>query len=301
MNRLRLVMLLLIPGILLLSRISSQPRGITQQRLAGSVKLRLVPDTNVYVWGQYGWLEVFVSNLRKEPIRIPNTNQQLSLLTLVITDQTGRTARPVSIPTLYGDLSQTLEPNEVIRESFQLDYYTNDTTRTSPGPTLLIGEYTVRAVLNDVTSETKTIRIRPPSSEERSVAEQITRELQPNRGLNAIENARRLLREYPNTVYLPNIYRVLLGELATSNDPVERSEELSRMSLEYLQKFQQSGEAKVAISYFGMAERNRLGVQHGAVLNPVQRETIKSRLQALKSRFPTERVSRYVEYTIGLL
>lgn len=264
------------------------------QNLQGKIKLELSADTNVFVWGEYIWVDVSIVNLLNQEVSVPDLRSHARIH---ITDEHGNRVQGPIIDA-FMMVYVPVPPKSSIAESFNVEHW-NDKTEDSPGTRLLPGTYSARAVLMDVSSNILRFKVVPPSPEQRLVAREIANKIRKWRpAAQRIQDAKALLRQFPHTVYLSNIYYWLLVLLTMSDNPTERSDELVRYALEYLEKFPNRGEAQVALSCYISGLRNKLGIERDQKATPQQWRIIESELQKIKSRFPDERIARYIEQTI---
>jgi len=263
------------------------------QTLKGKIALELSADKGVYVWGENIWLDVTRVNLLDQEVVVSGEHH----IGIRVTDDSGGRVLPGWIVDYYA-IRYSVSPRSSLTESFRVDHR-NDTTEESPGTRLLPGAYTVWAVLGDVTSNTLQVRVIPPSAEERVVAQQVVEKLHKWSSMTeAIQDAKNMIRQYPHTVYLPNVYLELIGKLAAADKGTARAEELVKYSLELIEKFPSHGDVQVALGYYVTGFLRKLGVGNRQTPSPQQWRTVETELQEILSRHPNERMKRYVDQIV---
>jgi len=258
------------------------------QSLKGKVALELSADKSVYVWGENIWLDVTRVNLLHDEVVVSGEHH----IGIRVTDDSGRRVLPGLIVDYYA-IPYSVPPRSNVTESFRVDHR-NDTTEESPGARLLPGAYTVWAVLGDVTSNTLQVRVIPPSAEERMVAAEIVKKIGRWKSISqAIQDGKALIQQFPHSVYLPSIYSRLLSLLSASDRSFDRTDELMKYSMQFLETFPDNGEAIVALESYVIGLRGKLGFPHPQGLDSQQARRIEEELSRIKARFPNERIKRY--------
>ncbi|MDI6767002.1 MAG: hypothetical protein QME52_09290 [Bacteroidota bacterium] len=264
------------------------------QDFTGKILLNLTADTNQFVWGEDIWLELTVVNLLDREITIPYPTQDYDLKLIVTTeDEKQIYGWPHGAP---GGDSITLPQHGSWEESQRLAQVNDTTNRGRPGGGLIAGEYKAQAILGDVQSNYFTFRVRDPNEEELFLAREIIKRLiEFQSSEQAIEDGKKLLRKYPNSVYTPNIHIWLGTHLNTKGIIEKRSDELKALALEFIERYPKSGEVGRVIGTYEIAIRYKMGISKRQKASPEQWKNIEEKLLELKKRFSHPRVSRHVD------
>lgn len=266
------------------------------QDLSGKITLELTSERALYTWGEYIRLELIIRNVFQETLRIPNPSQKNNVVQLFLSDEHGKV---ITSGIIYSEGIDTIElrANNLVSEDFSLIFYSNDTVNWgNPGCRLMAGKYKAQASLGNVKSNHFEFRVVEPTDEQRHIANEIFSKLVEWNNLGqAIDDGKILLQKHGYSVYGPQIYSKVITLLRYQSVSLMRYKELISISEEFLMKYPNSSWAFDAIAGYADGLKFKLGVGKREITSPHQWEEIEQKLNELKSKYPSERVSRYVD------
>ncbi len=171
----------------------------------------------------------------------------------------------------------------------------NTADATGIGRHFLPGTYRVWVELYDVKSNEAEFRIVSRSSQEQAVHERIN-EIARSRGDHQLKVSayRELAASHDGSVFLPNIYELLMGELSSMVD----SEPAKEAALEYIDSFPNFGGIRSAVSIYERHLEVRAGVQRNSVPTADQASEITSSLESLRGKYPGTLTAHFVQVKI---
>jgi len=287
-------------AMLILIMIILVSRDLAAQTLVGKITLGLNLEKRVYIENEMIWPELVVRNLTDQPVTIPRPIQH-GALRVALKDHSGSEISNgiISESILGTDLDTIVIPaGGFVIESVSLAGFVN--RRGGFGIRLVTGAYSVQTFLGDVSSPPVQFQISEIPTGEQQVSRRIRSELvTASNNQQAIQSARAIIRDFPKSVYLPEVYDWLLIYLRISNISTERSDDLLAASVELLDRYPNSGWALHAVNGYQRGLRNKLGVKKGESLSPDQQNSIKEKLSQLARKYPSERISRYVDTIVN--
>lgn len=294
-NRRRVVILGVFALLISMTTMSQRPLA----QLKGKVSLELTIFKSKFIKGEFVYAEVKVKNLGNERLEIPSLHQLTGGLKLMGTDTNNKPLHHVG-PIVHGpEVTATLPPQGELVQTVDLETdLGNDDNSRHPLKAFLPGNYRIWATLGDVQSNHISFEVISPSGRELRVHEEL-RSLYVNHRRDEETEFKRLIREYPQSVYLPNIYLVLLGSLHARSISTGESTELKRASLEFISNFPNSPFVETALRYF----INGLEIDEGVTIHgrPTenQRKQVSEEFLKLKNRFPRTKAASRVEKMVN--
>jgi|GEM_PF-4591321 len=239
------------------------------------------------------YVEIIVKNLKSNDIEIPSPGY-VKQLRLIIQDE-NKNIIPEN--RFWGGSSDTtlLASNDQIAELTSLAFFYNDNDNT-PDPLqshLKIGAYTICARLGDVLSDTLSIRIEPLSQSEIEVLQSIKDIKKTGLTDNSIAETKGLIQKYQQSIFLHELYDLLLVKMSLSSTYDNKTDEMIDYSLQYLDRYQNTSFANQAITKYLNALRRKIA-KEGVTNTVVQSEKIQDEMTKLQKKYSSERISRYI-------
>jgi hypothetical protein len=270
--------------LLLIGLFAGRSNGMTP-----GISLTLFSDKQTFVNGEMIYLEATVENLTSSPVEIPKFAGR-SYRILQIVDMQGN---PVPYHDFRFDETSARVPGKgrVIRDVSLIESG-NGNNATGIARDFIPGRYRVWIEIGKIKSNILEITIAPRSSEEELVHRRLNEDVVLFQDMKkAIAECFRLLNEYPNSVFLPNIYWELITLLSFDRD----AGGLSRVSLEFIRKFPNFGGLQVPVSYYRSGLERELGITRNGHPTSEQAMLISRKLNELKAAFIDSKVARYVD------
>ncbi len=281
----------------ILSAISVHGAPSHPQTLQGEISLQIASAKQTYVEGELIWFDVTLTNLTSSDLTIGEPRLSEALRVAVI-DQHGKYVnRGISVFRFRLD-SLRLNAGDTIVYAENLAGYQNDFRglHQGTGERMLVGVYKVQAFLEGVSSNILDITVNPATREELVVAQEINEKLMNWRDSDqAIQEAKSLIKKYPNSPYLADMYNWLVLFLEMSKREDYQSDSLMSTSLEYLEKFHNSGAALHALNYYIEGFKKKLKIGHSKQLSAMEIGMIDFELNRVQKLYPGAAIQNAVE------
>jgi hypothetical protein len=176
--------------------------------LAGGIRLRLTSTNNEFVNGEVLWFDLMITNPSPEALTIPIPTQRYGYLKIRLQNESGQYLAGRPEPFRFGPMRRTvLAPNQTRTTAINLNGYGEPDQFTGVVREFRPGTYRVWIEFFDLSSNVVEFRIIEPSGNDRLIQSQFKNLRRQERTHKAIiQESRRLIRDYPNTRYLMNIY-----------------------------------------------------------------------------------------------
>lgn len=301
----RIKFILLVSFFILGSTASAQ---FWQSRsLQGEINLEFVLYKDVFIKGEDVWAEVKIRNITNREVTVPEP-RSLGAISIRVTDMKGNYLffRGMRIERLGYDI-ETLKTQETRIENILISYaFGNDTTSSQPFLEFIPGRYKSWVTLEDVRSNTiEFVVVEPPPYEEivrqRLKNEVIYLKSTGKKFEEKIHNAKELIKQYPKSKYLPQIFTLLLTYLEWVEDSKQKSDEKISIAESFLERFPDSPETETMIDYY--ARGLKIKLEHVDKITDKEKvhEMIVKSLQKFKSKYPTMRIARFADREIRKL
>jgi|WetSurMetagenome_2_1015567.scaffolds.fasta_scaffold212435_2 hypothetical protein len=283
--------------ILILGITLSTPEVLHSQELAGKIKMSIRVDKNSFVEGESIWPELVIENISGQDVTLPNPAKYKDIHCVVKNSQ-GKT-----IPDLLFGFKEEYLVDTVHLFSKGFLYQTlnmrgygsyENFKWAPPGCTLIADNYTLYVAIGYVWSDTLEFQVTKATVEQQDLAIKINHLYNPYPGKN-IETAKALLRQYPNSIYLPEIYQAYLQNLRISGDTQNRSEGMMIVVKEFLDKYPNSGIGYIFIREYIKGFKNKLGIERLDELSIKQKQQLETVFRELKKKFPDKRIAREID------
>lgn len=275
--------------------------GFSQsEKLRGKISIQLAIEKKQLLEGENIYYELTIRNLVNREMRTPKLSS--GAFRIRVTDAQGKElSRAVILDGLEGGLADymVLKAEEVIVKTVGHNVTTGETARIAAGGLIAAGTYRSQAILADVKSNLVEFHVVKPTGKDWEVAQKIDQLNKFASWEQALEDAKSLVIQYPNTVYLPNIYTRLFIRLRASSDMRHRTDELMERAMECMRKLPNSGFATTALRFYVEGLSNKLGIETGAKPSPTQQQLIDDKLRELRETFTDTKVARYIDEKIN--
>ncbi len=276
------------------------------QNLRGRVSLTLTINKHRFIEGENISLDALMENQTSETIVLNNPIIWLHGLHVEVWNALGQQI-PSNFPIVdtFGPDTFHVRPYERIFNMIDMGGYNNDTLHKYEAlhGRLLAGDYKILARIGDDLSDSVAIHVDLPSPEESEVARLIGTNLaDPTDFARARGVGQELLRNYPHSVYLPDIYSLVLMDfntLKTESEKQATRDEYLKIAREFLDKYSNSNFALNAIGYYLKGLKSKLGVRDEKSITSLQKQTIEEEMSTIRQRYSDSHVSRSIYFWTG--
>lgn len=297
--------ILLIGYISLTSTTSAQ---FWQSRsLQGEIELKFVPYKDTFIKGENVYAEVKIRNITDRDVTVPEPRATGAIINRVTDMQENYLYfRGIRIERIGFDID-TLKPHEIRIENMLISFgFGNDTTSSTPFLEFIPGRYKSWVTLGDVRSNMiEFVVVEPPPDEDivqQSFKSGVIYLKNPGKQFEkTIHNAKELIRQYPKSIYLPQIYSYLITSLSWCEDQKKKSDEIISLSMSFLDSFPDDPETETIIYDYARGLRIKLEKVDKIKENEKIHEIIVKSLNKFKSKYPNMRIARYADKEIRKL